>query len=83
MVDLFKLVIGYYYSPATEGSNSLKQVLPAIIRDSNFLQEKYGKSGVYGKELPVKSQNFNDHIWIQKEDKFTFSRLHALPIRWR
>ena len=69
MIDLLELVKRYYYSPGTGGSNSLKQVLPAIIRDSKFLLEKYSKPGAYGKNLPVKSLNFDDHVWIQKEKK--------------
>ncbi len=31
----------YYYNPATNGSNSLKDVLPATINSSDFLKEKY------------------------------------------
>ena len=64
MVDLYKLVIQYYYSPNAKGSNSLKQILPAIIKDSVYLMEKYGTKGTYGKELAVKSLNFDDHVWI-------------------
>jgi hypothetical protein len=64
MVDLYELVIQYYYSPNAKGSNSLKQILPAVIKDSVYLREKYGTNGMYGKELTVKSLNFDNHIWI-------------------
>ncbi len=64
MVDLFKLVTAYYYSPLAKGSNSIKAILPAIIKESSFLQKKYGQKGVYGKELEVSSLNFDDHLWI-------------------
>lgn len=64
MVDLYELVIQYYYSPNAKGSNSLKQILPAIIKDSVYLREKYGTNGTYGKKLAVKSLNFDDHVWI-------------------
>jgi hypothetical protein len=64
MVDLYELVMQYYYSPNAKGSNSLKQILPAIIKDSVYLREKYGTNGTYGKELAVKSLNFDDHVWI-------------------
>lgn len=64
MVDLYELVIQYYYSPNAKGSNSLKQILPAVIKDSVYLREKYGTNGMYGKELTVKSLNFENHVWI-------------------
>ena len=65
MVDLFKLVIAYYYSPYAKGSNSIKAILPAIINESASLRSKYSNKGLYGKDLEIKSLNFNDHIWIQ------------------
>jgi len=64
MVDLYDLVLRYYYSPYAKGSNSLKQILPAIIKDSTFLRNKYGTTGMYGKELAIQSLNFDDHVWI-------------------
>lgn len=70
MVDLYDLVLKYYYPPVAKGSNSLKQILPAIFFESEYLRDKYGKSGVYGKGLQVKSLNFDDHVWITPEKKF-------------
>lgn len=70
MVDLYELVIQYYYSPDAKGSNSLKQILPAIIKDSIYLREKYGTKGMYGKELPVRSLNFDNHVWIDVAKNF-------------
>lgn len=67
MVDLYELVLKYYYSPFAKGSNSLKQILPSIINDSIFLRNKYGQKGIYGKNLTVKSLNFEDHIWISEQ----------------
>jgi hypothetical protein len=67
MVDLYDLVLRFYYSPLAKGSNSIKKILPAIIRDSPYLREKYGTACVYGMDLPVKSLNFPDHIWINPE----------------
>ena len=64
MVDLYKLVTSYYYSPIAKGSNSIKAILPAIISESKFLQNKYGKNGVYGDGLEINSLNFEDHKWI-------------------
>ncbi len=67
MVDMYDLVLRYYYPPFAKGSNSLKQILPAIILESDFLKDKYGKSGVYGKGKEVESLNFEDHIWISPD----------------
>ena len=64
MVDIFKLVTAYYYSPNAKGSNSIKAILPAIISESSFLHKKYGKDGVYGKDLEIPSLNFDNHCWI-------------------
>ena len=65
MVDLYKLVLSYYYSPFAKGSNSIKKILPAIIQESDYLKNKYSKP-IYGKSKPVKSLNFEEHIWIDQ-----------------
>ena len=70
MVDLYKLVLQYYYSPIAKGSNSLKQILPAIIAESEYLKKKYGTAGIYGKGNEIHSLNFDDHIWIKPEYKY-------------
>ena len=71
MVDMLELVKRYYYAPATNGSNSIKQVLPAVLASSGFLQEKYSKP-IYGTEGGIRSHNFKDKAWVQKtKDNFT------------
>ena len=42
MVDLCEVVVRYFYDPSMKGSNSIKVVLPAVLR-SEKLQEKYAK----------------------------------------
>lgn len=64
MVDLWELVKKYYYDPATHGSNSIKQVLPAIMNSSSYLQKKYAKP-VYGAAGGIKSLNYTDWIWVK------------------
>jgi hypothetical protein len=61
MIDLWALLKKYYYHPSTIGSNSLKDVLPAVLNESKFLQEKYSKP-IYGNT--IKSLNFQDHVLI-------------------
>jgi len=68
MEDLYKWVLSYYYSPFAKGSNSIKQILPAVINDCGFIKEKYSRP-IYGtNEIP--SKNFKNHIWINSKSKF-------------
>ncbi len=67
MVDLWEVVKRYYYDPTTKGSNSIKQVLPAILNSSMLLQEKYSKP-IYGAKGGIKSTNFKDWQWVKIKD---------------
>lgn len=67
MVDMWEIVKRYYYDPATNGSNSIKKVLPAILNSSTFLQNKYSKP-IYGSLDGILSLNFKDWQWIRFED---------------
>ena len=77
MVDLCKVVVNYYYNPHTFGSNSIKKVLPAVLKSSQFVQEKYSKPigaiGVSSKNLP------DDHIWLKKVDNEIIDPYKSLP----
>ena len=77
MVDLCKVVVNYYYNPHTFGSNSIKKVLPAVLKSSQFVQEKYSKPigaiGVSSKNLP------DDHIWLKKLDNEIIDPYKSLP----
>jgi hypothetical protein len=68
MVDMRELVLKYYYNPLTNGSNSLKYVLPAILNTSEYLKEKYSQS-VYGTQ--IKSLNFSNWQWIYPDPNGT------------
>lgn len=52
MVDQFKLIKDYYYSPHMGGSISIKKVLPAVLTESKRLKEIYSLpySGLYIKD---------------------------------
>lgn len=77
MVDLLEMVKKYYYHPMTEGSNSIKQILPAVLNESEYLKNKYSKP-VYGLEL--KSKNFSEQQWIQfTSDKKVKNPYELLP----
>ena len=78
MVDMLKLVKRYYYDPATNGSNSIKDVLPAILNSSAFLQKKYSQP-IYGKNKTIKSLNFDDWTWIKMKDDKVVNPYKSLP----
>jgi hypothetical protein len=63
MIDLAVLVRKYFYSPHTKGSNSIKAILPAILHESSYLQEKYSRP-IYGNKII--SKNFKDHKLITR-----------------
>jgi hypothetical protein len=66
MVDLNRIVIDYYYNPLTNGSNSIKAVLPATLNSSDYLKQKYSKA--IG-SINLTSKNFDaNHIWLKIEN---------------
>ncbi len=62
MVDMCRAVRLYHYDPFTNGSNSIKKVLPAILNSSSFLKDKYS-APVYGTPA-MPSLNFTAQRWI-------------------
>jgi hypothetical protein len=67
MVDLQRVVLKGYISRHAGGSNSLKYILPAILKDAPRTASLYSRKGVYGKHLPMKSLNFDDHQWLKPD----------------
>ncbi len=78
MVDILELVKRFYYDPRTNGSNSIKQVFPAILNRSDFLQEKYSQP-IYGAVNGIQSHNFINQCWIVKENNRIKDPYHLLP----
>jgi hypothetical protein len=76
MVDLREIILKYYFNPLTKGSNSIKQVLPAVLQSSAYLQEKYSKP-IYG--TTISSNNFKDHVWITKQEGKVVNPYDLLP----
>jgi hypothetical protein len=63
MQDLWDFVLLYFYSLHAKGSNSIKDILPAIIKSSNYLTEKYSNPIYATPSMP--SLNLKEpHIWI-------------------
>ena len=67
MVDLWVLVKRYYYDPYTNGSTSIKYVLPAILNSSDYIQQRYSKT-IYGGNGEIPSKNFQDWQWVKFDD---------------
>lgn len=63
MVDLWDILKKYYYNPYTNGSNSIKDVLPSILKVSNYLKNKYSEP-IYGTDK-IKSTNFKGYTWLK------------------
>jgi len=67
VVDLCNLVKRFYYSPSMRGSNSIKDVLPAVLNESEFLKQKYSQP-IYGAAGGIPSRNFADMRWVEEYD---------------
>ncbi|HAT8773716.1 TPA: DUF2779 domain-containing protein [Legionella pneumophila] len=78
MVDILELVKRFYYDPLTNGANSIKQVFPAILNRSDFLQEKYNQP-IYGAVNGIQSHNFMNQRWIVEENGIIKDPYHLLP----
>lgn len=78
MVDLRRVAEHYYFHPDTNGSSSLKKVLPAVMKSSSSLKALYGKP-VYGTaEMP--SLNFTSPmVWWQESDQGVIDPYKLLP----
>ena len=62
MYDLCQLSRDAYYHVDTKGSSSIKRVLPAVLKTSAFLKEKYSKP-IYGSITGIPSKNFHNYVW--------------------
>ena len=81
MVDLLQVVKRYFYQlDEMHGSNSIKQVLPAVLNSSDYLKQKYCHP-IYGSQ--IKSQNISADkplAWIHiDDDGHVDSPYHQLP----
>jgi len=68
MVDMCDLVKLYYFHPLTNGSNSVKKVLPAILNGSVQIEKLYGQPS-YGAKGDIKSLNFENWQWIKVDEE--------------
>ncbi len=70
MVDLNEIAKRTYFHPETKGRTSIKKVLPAILKTSKFLKNKYQKP-IYGADVSIEnsiqSLNLKHFTWWQLE----------------
>ena len=64
MVDLADIARKHYFHPFTQGSCSIKKVMPAVLASSPFLRDHYGKP-IYGATGGISSLNFKNIAWWQ------------------
>ena len=77
MIDLCKVIKDYYYNPYTKGSNSIKQVLPAIFKSSTFIRDKYSQP--IGK-IGLNSLNFDSNkVWLNIKNDDVEEPYKSLP----
>ena len=77
MIDLCKVIKHFYYNPLTNGSNSIKKVLPAVFETSTFIREKYSKP--IG-QINLGSKNFQkSKIWLEEIDNKIQDPYLSLP----
>ena len=66
MVDLCRMAEKTYFHPDTKGSNSIKKVLPSILKVSEVLRQTYSQP-IYGAPGGIPSINFSSpqgFTWI-------------------
>jgi hypothetical protein len=81
MVDLLQVVKHYFYQlDEMHGSNSIKQVLPAVLNSSDYLKQKYCQP-IYGSIIPSCNIKETEPLaWIKLEaDGHVDSPYHQLP----
>jgi hypothetical protein len=67
LFDFSKFFNDYIYVPGASASSSLKKLLPALLKYSPFLKEKYQKP-IYGTDI-MTSHNFKNKVWyIEKNN---------------
>lgn len=67
MVDLCDLAKRYYFHPDTQGSSSLKKVLPALVKSSGHLRAIYGQP-VYGTSaMPSLNVQAPMAWWVERD----------------
>lgn len=77
MIDLQNTAVKYYFDPSTGGSNSIKNILPSVLLQSSYLQEKYAKPI---SAIVVSSLNFDSNqVFLHFENGIPVNPYKLLP----
>ncbi len=66
MADMTNVARKQYFHPSTQGSCSIKKVLPEVMQSAAFLKAKYSQP-VYGALGGIFSNNFSKMVWWQQD----------------
>ncbi|GAB4176573.1 MAG: hypothetical protein Kow0020_12490 [Wenzhouxiangellaceae bacterium] len=77
MVDQRKLALELTFDPSINGLTGIKKVLLSTIRNSRFLQERYGRPCYGTEECP--SRNFQSFQWVRRVDNEIQDPYELLP----
>jgi hypothetical protein len=66
MYDLCRLSREAYFHVSTNGSSSIKKVLPAVMATSPWLRKEYGQPN-YGSPSGIPSKNYSGFSWWQPD----------------
>ncbi len=78
MYDMCVMARKAFFHPATQGSSSIKKVLPAVMAASDFLRERYGQP-IYGTAGGIPSLNFDAQQWWQERAGTPINPYDLLP----
>jgi hypothetical protein len=83
IVDMRVLADRFFFHPDTQGRSSIKVVLPAVLKSSLWLRERYSKP-IYGAEGGIPSLNFpldeeDGMIWFRQDATNVVNPYELLP----
>lgn len=67
MVDLADIARKHYFHPSTQGSCSIKKVLPSVLQSSDCLRATYSEP-IYGAPGGIPSLNFKQIAWWRQDE---------------
>ena len=76
LFDFGRLMEEQVFLAGTQGSSSMKRFLPAVLKNSKSLQNKYSRP-IYGTDL-IPSKNFRQMTWITKDETGIRDPYHLL-----
>jgi hypothetical protein len=76
LFDFGRLMEEQVFLAGTQGSSSMKRFLPAVLKNSKSLQDKYSRP-IYGTEL-IPSKNFSQMTWITNDETGIRDPYHLL-----